>query len=53
MFIRAAVIGQLKRLNPSTEEFLQAIKNNTEPVVSGEDGLNALVLAEKILNVIN
>lgn len=31
-----------------TEAFLNCILNDSEPVVSGEDGLQALVLAEKI-----
>jgi predicted dehydrogenase len=31
-----------------TQSFLDCVKNKKRPVVSGEDGLNALILAEKI-----
>lgn len=43
---------EVKDLNPLLHElelFRDAIRNNTRPIVSGEDGLNALHVAELIL----
>ncbi len=50
--------NRLKRegVNPLQQElisFVDAIKNNLEPVVSIQDGINALNLAQKVLKEIN
>lgn len=47
---------EVKEVNALKHElslFIDSIKNNTRPVVSGEDGLRAIIVAELIINKIN
>lgn len=45
-------IKQVNALKYELELFIDSIKNKTKPVVSGEDGLKALKVADEIINII-
>ena len=40
--------GVMKLLNNCLESFINCVRLRTKPVVSGQDGLNAIELVEKI-----
>ena len=44
--------GNVEPLRAELESFIQTIQNNERPVVSGEDGLMALRLAQQIIEII-
>jgi predicted dehydrogenase len=46
-------IPEINAMKYEQELFVESILNNTSPVVSGEDGLKALWVAETIINTIN
>lgn len=45
-------VKDVNALRIELESFLEAIRNNTEPRVSGKDGLQALEVAQEILSII-
>ena len=45
-------IKQVNALKHELELFVSAVQNNTKPIVSGQDGLKALKVAEEIINKI-
>lgn len=47
--MRQPVLKEVNSLQLQLEEFSRAVQNGTRPVVSGEDGLRALELAETVL----
>lgn len=40
-------------LQKETDSFIDCVMNNKKPVITGEDGLKALILVEKILSEVN
>ncbi len=46
-------IPEINAMKYEQEKFIEAIKNNTKPIVTGEDGLKALWVAETIIEIIS
>jgi predicted dehydrogenase len=48
-----AVVEKKEPLRAELEAFLQCVRDRTRPIVSGEDGLNAVALAVRVAEAIN
>lgn len=46
-------IPEINAMKYEQEKFIEAIQNNSKPIVSGEDGLKALWVAETIIEIIS